>query len=246
MAEQRATPVTTLLGYFKMNKMTQYDKKQLMLSHLRSLIDNDLHELKELSSLVENFLRKEFHSTLERAEKEIADDLPEDEQYFLEACYSEDLQKIEKLFPRIQRYSLFTTAMSMIEGSVVTLCRGAKQIFNLTEEFDTKKPNVINRGIKYLENNLGIITNRYKHYIAFVDSLRKVRNCIVHEEGRVSGTKDESDIRSFISSIPTIELDKFDRIVILEGFIDSSSHTANLLIQRLFDSIRSMAKEFSK
>ena len=43
-----------------------------------------------------------------------------------------------------------------------------------------------------------------------------------------------------------IKLDKFDRIVILEGFIDSSSHTANLLIQRLFDSVRSMAKVSSK
>jgi len=229
-----------------MPRMTQYYDKQLMLSHLRSLIDNDLHELKEFSSLVENFLRKEFHSTLKRAEKEVVDDLPEDQKYFLEACYSEDLQKIEKLFPRIQRYSLFTTAMSMIEGSVVMLCRGAKQIFNLTEEFDTTKPNVIKRGIQYLEKNLGIITDRYKYYIEFVDSLRKIRNCIVHEEGRVTGRKDESDIRNFISTMPTIELDEFDRILILKGFIDSSSHTANFLIQRLFDSVRSMAKEPSK
>ncbi len=225
--------------------MAQYNKKQLILSHLRSLIDNDLDELKELSSLVERFLKKEFQSTLEKAKREMTDELPEDEKYFLEACYSEDLQKIEILFPKIQRYALFTTAMSMIEGSVVTLCRGVKEVFNLTDKFDSSKPNVINRGIKYLEENLGIITDNYKYYIDFVDSLRKVRNCIVHAEGRVSGGKDESEIRRFISTIPTIELDEFDRILIFEGFIDSSSHEANLLIQRLFDSVRSKENELS-
>ncbi len=168
--------------------------------------------------------------------------LPEDERYFLAECYAEDLQKTEEVFPRIQRYSLFITAMSMIEGSIVILCRGAKQIFNLNDELNTKKSNVINRGIKYLEEKLGISTNEYKDYIDFVDSLRKIRNCIVHSEGRVSERNDESAIRCFVSTIPTLEIDKFDRILILEGFIDSSTHTANLLIQRLFDSVRSKAK----
>ena len=218
--------------------MGQIDKKSLHLSHLRSLIDNDIHELKDLSFLVENFLEKEYKSILARADEEITDELPEDEKYFLIGCYSVDIQKIEKVFPRIQRYSLFVTAMSMIEGSIITLCRGAKQIFNIEEEFNTKKPNVINRGIKYLEDHLGINTVRYKGYVDFVDSLRKVRNCIIHSEGVVSERNDESDIRNFISGIPTIGIDINDRIVISNGFVDKSMHTANLLIQRLFDSIK--------
>lgn len=218
--------------------MRQIDKKSLHLNHLRSLIENDIRELMDLSSLVESVLKKEYKSTLALANKDITDNLPEDERYFLEACYAEDLQKIQEVFPRIQRYSLFITAMSMIEGSIVTLCRGAKQIFNLKEEFDPKKPDVVNRGIRYLEGHLEINTKTYKYYIEFVDSLRKVRNCIVHSEGRVKGRNDESDIRSFVSGIPTIDIDKYDRILILDGFVHNSMHTANLLVERLFESLR--------
>ena len=215
--------------------MRKIDKKSLHLRHLRSFIDNDIHELNELSFLVENFLKQEYKSTLARANKEITSDLPKDERYFREACYAEDLQKIQEVFPRIQRYSLFITAMSMIEGSIVTLCRGAYQIFNFKEEFDTMKPDVINRGIKYLKKHLKINTTRYRNYIDFVDSLKKVRNCIVHSEGRIGERK---GIRSFISDIPTIDIDKYDRVVILDGFVHNTMHTANLLLQRLFESIR--------
>lgn len=218
--------------------MRQASKRQLRLRILHSLVGRNFRELKELSSLVEGFLKKEYKSILIRADKEITDDLPEETASFLAESYAEDLQRIEDVFPRIQRYSMFITAMSMIEGSIITLCKGTKQIFNLNKDFNPKKPNVINRGIEYLVKNLSIKTDRYKHYIEFVDSLRKVRNCIVHSEGRVAARSDESDIRSFVASIPTLGIDRYDRILVLEGFIDISIHEADLLLQRLFDSIR--------
>ena len=66
---------------------------------------------------------------------------------------------------------------------------------------------------------------------------KKVRNCIVHSKGSIDERKDELDIRSFISDIPTIDIDKYGRVVILDGFVHNTTHTANLLSHRLLEVI---------
>jgi hypothetical protein len=113
--------------------------------------------------------------------------------------------------------------MSITEAGIVTLCNGVRQIFNLQEYFNQRKPDVINRATNdYLKRHLQIDTSGYRDIIGFVDSLRMIRNCIVHSEGHISwrNEKEEAALQKFIDSTTMIEINNHGQIVILEGFIE--------------------------
>jgi hypothetical protein len=197
--------------------------------------------LEEFLERIEYFLKRERKSILKRAKERITNDRPNDVASSLWEDYGVELGQFENTFPGILRYSLFTMLMSMTEASIVTLCHGVRQIVKLEESFNQRKSDIINRGIKkYLKKHLRIDTSGYTDLIELVDSFRKLRNCIVHSKGRIAWRteKEEADLRKFIESTPTVEINHYGQIVILEGFIEISMHNAKLLVQRLLESIR--------
>lgn len=219
-------------------KRNRIDKRRLLFSHLCSAIYCDVEDIKELSLLTEQALKKEYKSIIARANKPNTDGLSEFDKQFIAECYAEDIGKVQDIFPRILRYSLFITAMSNLEGDIVSLCRGSKQLFLILEDFNVKAPNVINRGIDYLKKHVGITTDKYMHYIDLTENYKRVRNCIVHSEGDVSERDDEPLLRKFISEIPTLAIDRYNRIIIHEGFVNNSIHSTQLLLNRILDSIK--------
>lgn len=221
--------------------MTQKNRRQLILRHVQSIALSNFPDLEEFLEQIEYFLKRERKSILKRARERITNDLPNDVASSLWEDYGVELGQFEDTFPRILRYSLFTMLMSMTEASIVTLCHGVRQIFKLEESFNQRKGDVINRGIKkYIKKHLHIDTSGYTDLIGFVDSLRKLRNCIVHSKGRIAWRteKEEAHLRKFINSTPTLEINHYKQIVILEGFIEDSMQNAKLLTQRLLESIR--------
>lgn len=222
-------------------KLIKKHSQQLSLRLVQSIAFSNFPDLKEFLEHTEYFFKQEKKSILKQAREKITDDISKDEASSLWEDYGAELGQFEETFPRILRYSLFIMLMSMTEASVVTLCHGARQIFKLEEIFDQRKGAVINRGIeKYLKKNLRIDTIRYTDLIELVDSLRKLRNCIVHSKGRIAWRteKEEADLREFIENTPTLEINHYGQIVILEGFIEISMRNAKLLVQKLLESIR--------
>jgi len=221
--------------------MIKKNRCQLILRQVQSIALSNFPDLEEFLKQIEYFLKRERKSILKRARERITIDLPNDVAASLLEDYGVELGQFEDTFPRILRYSLFTMLMSMTEASIVTLCSGVRQIFELEKSFDQRKPDVINQGIKkYLKKYLHINTSGYTDLIGFVDSLRKLRNCIVHSKGRIvwMKEKDEADLRKFIDSTPKLEINHYEQIVILEGFIEESMQNAKLLTEKLLESIR--------
>ncbi|MCK4619123.1 MAG: hypothetical protein KAT52_04205 [Desulfobacterales bacterium] len=222
-------------------KITEKNRRQLILRHVQSIALSNFPDLEEFLERIEYFLKRERKSILKRAKERITNDLPNDVASSLWEDYGVELGQFENTFPEILRYSLFTMLMSMTEASIVTLCHGVRQIFKLEKSFNQRKSDVINEGIKkYLKKHLCIDTSGYTDLIELVDSFRKLRNCIVHSKGRIAWRteKEEADLRKFIESTPTLEINHYGQIVILEGFIKISMHNAKLLVQRLLESIR--------
>jgi hypothetical protein len=222
-------------------KITEKNHRQLILRHVQSIALSNFPDLEEFLERIEYFLKRERKSILKRAKERITNDLPNDVASSLWEDYGVELGQFENTFPGILRYSLFTMLMSMTEASIVTLCHGVRQIVKLEESFNQRKSDVINRGIKkYLKKHLRIDTSGYTDLIELVDSFRKLRNCIVHSKGRIAWRteKEEAYLRKFIESTPTLEINHYGQIVILEGFIEISMHNAKLLVQRLLESIR--------
>ena len=163
--------------------MDAIDKRRVRLSCLRSTIHADVAYIKELSDITEHFLKQEFRAIINRANEESAENLSEFKKGFIAECYAEDVDKIQEVFPRILRYSLFVTSMTKLECNIVLLCKGAQKIFELSADFNPKPPNVINRAIEYLEKHIGINIKKFSHYTELIENYRMVRNCIVHSEG---------------------------------------------------------------
>ena len=220
-------------------KRNKKQRRQLSLRVLQSIALSNFPDFEEFLEHTESFLKKEKKSIIKKAKEIVTNDLSEDDVSFRGEIYGEELGQFRDTFPQILRYSLFIMLMSMTEASIVTLCHGARQIFELKETFKQRGGAAINRGIEYLKKNLRIDMSGYKDLIELVDSFRKLRNCIVHSEGQIeSGTeKNEADLRKFIESSPTLEIDRYGKIVILEGFVENSMNNAKFLTQRLLESI---------
>lgn len=219
--------------------MKRIDKRRVWLSTLRSLFKHDIEDIKELSDLTERILKKEYKSIIARADKEITDDLPEFDKRFIAECYAEDVDKVQEVFPRILRYSLFVTSMTKLECDIVSLCKGTQKIFALSADFNPKPPNVISRAIEYLKKHLGINTKKFSHYTELIEKYRMVRNCIVHSEGDITERgKDEPFLRQFIADSPTLNIDRYNRIILLEGFVTGAAHSTELLWDRLLNAIK--------
>lgn len=222
-------------------KITEKNRRQLILRHVQSIALSNFPDLEKFLERIEYLLKRERKSILKRAKERITNDLPNDVASSLWEDYGVELGQFENTFPGILRYPLFTMLMSMTEDSIVTLCHGVRQIFKLEKSFNQRKSDVINRGIKkYLKKHLCIDTSGYTDLSELVDSFRNLRNCIVHSKGRIAWRteKEEADLRKFIESTPTLEINHYGQIVILEGFIKISMHNGKLLVQRLLESIR--------
>ena len=222
-------------------KRSETNRRQLTLRLVQSIAVSNFPDLEEFLERIEYFLKDEKKSILERARERITNDLPNNVASSLWEDYGVELGQFKDTFPRILRYSLFTMLMSMTEASIVTLCHGVRQIFKLEESFNQRQSDVINRGIKkYIKKHLHIDTSGYTDLIGFVDSLRILRNCIVHSKGRIAWRteNEEANLRKFIDITPTLEINHYDQVVILEGFIEESMQNAKLLTQRLLESIR--------
>jgi len=221
-------------------KWTKKHSRQLSLRHVQSIVFSNFPDLEEFLDYTEHFLKRERKSIYKRASDEITDDPPKNAASSIWEDYGAELGQFEETFPQILRFSLFITLMTTIEGSIVTLCHGARQIFELNKGFSQRGNNVINRAIKYLKEFISIDTSGYGDLINFVDALRNLRNCVVHSEGRIEwrNKKEEADLRKFIENTPTLEINHYGQIVMLEGFIENSTNAAKLLIQKLLESIR--------
>ena len=136
--------------------------------------------------------------------------------------YAEDIFQIEIDFPRLQRYALFVSLMSIVESNLIGFCRTTRHLLSISKDFDGMRPQVIKRSMEYLEKEAKIDTSQFKYYIDLSIDLSHIRNCIVHDEGSIKNRKDSEVIRDFIKGKEIISLDsnRGEKIILNKGFVE--------------------------
>lgn len=208
-----------------------------LLSALRRKAYHDRERLEELSRFVERALYSERKRRVSRAAKELENVADDYQSGFLTECHAEDIFQVETDFPRLQRYALFASLMGMVEANIVALCRAAHQILNTAKDFNGKGSCVILRGVKYLEDEIGADTSRFRYYIGLADNLIRVRNCITHAEGSLRNRDDAATIKAFAKDIPTLTIDERDHLALSKGFVENSTHEMHTFLDRLHDAV---------
>lgn len=212
-------------------------RNRFLLNAVHNKAHSDIRRLQELSAFIECTLSREQNRRTSKAKKKLCAESDEYDQAFLVACYAEDMFQIERDFPRIQRYALFVSAMGSLEAGIVSLCRAAKQIYNISEDFNEREPRVVVRGIRFLQDNVGIDTSRDQCYITLAGDLQKIRNCITHSGGNLKDRKDAEDIRKFVVAKRTIGIDQYDSLLLQAGFVNKMTHGMRTLLDRLYESV---------
>jgi len=210
---------------------------RVLLNARRHKASRDRERLEELSRFVEDALHTERKRRVSHMAKRLSAVTDEEEAGFLTEVYAEDIFQVETDFPRIQRYALFVSLMSMVESNVIGLCRTSGRIFTIPKEFKESTPRVVERGVEYLENQVGINMSRFKYYINLSKILNHIRNCIVHVEGSLKNRKEACPLKDFIKDTPTLDIDKHERIVLNKGFVENSTHEMHTFLDRLYDEL---------
>jgi len=224
-------------------KMTFNDQKReklkfrIALSSIFSVIRDDMDDLEELIELTENYLKKEAKRFGKRVSKEIEKLTDEEEKEEIIGWYADDFNRLEKVFPIIQRRSLFLTLMCKTEANLLLACRICKSAFNLQKPFKKKgRDRLINQALSYLQENL-TIRNRYiQTNWQFIQELWTIRNALVHNDG-IPKKSEIEQVKKFCDPIPSLEVDDKNRIILKDGSIQIAHHEVNQFFMRLREEI---------
>jgi hypothetical protein len=197
----------------------------------------DISNLEELSRLIEEAIKRECSALSKKIEAEKSNRL-QDEKDYLDGWYENEFLQLQVEFLRLQRYALFTTAMATVEANVVALCHTLQDIMRLTVVYKKPRTNIVSNSINYLKEHAKVDMTRSSYDINKMDMLRRLRNCIVHSEGENTDTNPE-EIKSYCDSIPTLSIDKNDRIFLSEGFVPIALH----LIRQFFNGLIEKSKK---
>jgi hypothetical protein len=203
-----------------------------------STVNRDLADIKELLELSESMLGRQCSELAKRLKKE-SENLSEEQREFLVGWFSVDFSQLQEIFPRIQRYSLFTTVMSSVESDLYRICVEIQNLQPTTKKFKKPRNNIIKGCIEYLEKCCR--TDLSKLDIKEIDMYRRIRNCIVHSEGKNSDSK-PLEVETFCQQKPTLSIDKHGYIVIEENFLQIVIHVITEFFKSLIGECKKKLK----
>jgi hypothetical protein len=154
--------------------------------------------------------------------------LSEEELGALEYFFEEGLRVLEDIFPNILRRSFFVTIYSLIEMQLNEICRKQERTKGLPVPLEkVKKPpdQSIRRAKEYL---VGVAKIRFPESSEWDELLKyqKLRNCIVHNEGRLESLpkkyeEDKEELKQYISRNSNLALAPDDgEIIFHKGFCE--------------------------
>jgi hypothetical protein len=216
------------------------------LSSLERFLENEVRILDERYDT-------EVQKAIEGKERIVCGDhtlpgqLGEEESGALECYFGEACRELEDIFPNILRRSFFVAIYSLIEAQLNAICHDLERKGLESSVEDLTGPDKgIGRARKYLVN---------KAEIRFPDSpewnklrgYQKLRNCIVHNEGKLeSGHKNHERAKRYLREqfipqhYPKLEWKQFDDEVVLhKGFCEEMLQVSHRFFTDLFAVLRS-------
>jgi hypothetical protein len=199
-------------------------------------VHHDIEDLREVIDFTETNLKGEVKRLEQRVTKELEGIAAEEKEYAI-GWYADDFVRLDKVYPNIQRRALFITLMCVTEADLLLGCRMCHRAFDIPQEFKKKEnKRIINQAMEYLEGHLTIRERSLKSHWELVQNLWLIRNALVHNDG-IPRPSDIETISEFCLSIPTLELDHLNRIILKEGSVQMALHAVDLFFSCLIDEI---------
>lgn len=188
-------------------------KKQMLKTWIRIGLD----ELSECSSSLESSMETEKKDLSNWIDKQLSK-LTTEQKEEMADWYSDDYWKIAEVIPNILRSSLFVSYYSFLESRLLVICQHLKQDHNYKLDPDDLRDTGIFRAKTYLKKVAGIKFPDNTRSWNEIVSYNRIRNLIVHDEGRVPEGSSAKKIESFIKKKKWLKIDNMNRISFPEDF----------------------------
>lgn len=194
------------------------DSSKVLLNAVESRACDDLMNMREFVALSERLLKEELDGLAPRIDKRLSC-LPVPDQEAELGCFYDDICQLSEIFPRIQRYSLYTSLLSMIEHHLSTFCWLAKKVCEVKCSAADLKGNGITQSLNYFIKVCDFPISRsekpdYDHLKTF----QKMRNAIVHNDGRPSGNN-LTTIQQYKKRHLDFDVTERNQIILSSGFL---------------------------
>jgi hypothetical protein len=148
------------------------------------LVEVELEQMAKYLDLVQNSLQQHLEEIEKAYQEDMAREMTEDEEAFLESNYTDDFIEAGRNFPQLLLLSFIVTWYSFVEQELIDLCQRLKLSITIGPKDEEYLDKGIRRARKFFlkAKNYEIDANHWQELV----SIGKLRNRIVHEGKRLS------------------------------------------------------------
>ncbi|MEQ2528857.1 hypothetical protein WMO40_19455 [Bacillaceae bacterium CLA-AA-H227] len=190
-----------------------------------------LELIKQYSDEVEKFVASKFDEFVQQAEK-ATKGLTEDEQQNYYDYFYDDLALVRDEYPSILRYSIITATYSSLERALFRIHyqkskdrQGFKKFKNKNSDLDAI--------IQYIRIEMGISIPHKSDELNFIQNLNKVRNNIVHSNGRIFDDNNPNRIEKIVKNSSNLEIASGE-LVVKKEYIDEMLSNVNSFLSSIY------------
>ena len=175
-------------------------------------------EIEELQEYIQNFERW-FEDGLIRLKKMYEEKMKKYSKLdlFEGDFFAEEYEKIKR-FWRYFRYSVIVLIFSILEHLLEKICNIVKHFKGLSLNPSDLKGQGIERAKNFIRKACKIPFPSDSSEWKFIQDLLKVRNCIVHVNGKIDEYKEPDELKNVINRISGLDSDEYGYVMIKKNF----------------------------
>ncbi|QJX65139.1 hypothetical protein HLK66_26015 (plasmid) [Niallia circulans] len=179
------------------------------------------------SNEVENFIESKFDEFIQQAD-EATKGLSEDEKQNYYEYYYDDLALVRDEYPSILRYSIITATYSSLERALFRIHYQKSKDRHGFKKYK-KNNSDLDAILEYITIEMEINILHLADELNFIQSLNKVRNNIVHSNGRIFDDNNPKRIEKIINKSSNLEINSGQLVVKKEYIDEMLFHVNNFL-----------------
>lgn len=161
-----------------------------------------------------------------------------DEENDAHEYFGEMYQEIDSVNVPLFRSSTVVTMYSFLESSMNKLCRSLYKLKNYNIDLSELRGEGIVRAKSYLINFAGadfdVLNGDWSKLVA----LNLVRNCLVHNEGIINGSRSENKLKNTVDSTAGIYSNHYSEIIIEREYIDNCIDVIESFLLDLYNQLK--------
>lgn len=171
-------------------------------------------EIEELQKYIQNF-EKWFEEESIRLEMMYREKIEKHSELdpFEEDFLADEYEKIKK-FQRYFRYSVMVLIFSILEYLLEEICNVVKHFKDLSLNPGDLKGQGIERAKNFIKKACKLPFPSDSPEWKFIQDLLKVRNCIVHANGKIDEYKEPKKLKDVINRISELDSDEYGYVII--------------------------------